>query len=288
MIAQPEPKREVLARREAIVAGLRALLPESGVIAEPLRLKPYETDGLAAYKQVPLAVALPESTEQVAAVLAFLHNEGVRVVPRGAGTSLSGGALPMADAVVVGMMRMNRILDIDYGNRFAVVQPGVTNIGITNAVSDEKLLLCARPVEPARLHDRRQCRDELRRRPLPALRRDRQQPARRQAGDDGRRGDRDRRPASRCRRLRLARPAHRQRGPAWHRHRSHRAHPALARGRAGDARGVPRQRDRRRSASMRSSARASSRWRWSSWTGRRSTPARHSRMPAIRSTPRRC
>jgi glycolate oxidase len=136
MIAQPEPKQHVLARRAAIVAGLRALLPESGVIAEELRLKPYETDGLAAYRQIPLAVVLPETTEQVAAVLAFLHNEGVRVVPRGAGTSLSGGALPMADAVVVGMMRMNRILDINYDDRFALVQAGVTNIGITQAVSD--------------------------------------------------------------------------------------------------------------------------------------------------------
>jgi glycolate oxidase len=134
MIRQPEPKREVLARRAEIVSGLRRLLPESGVIAEPLRLKPYETDGLAAYKQVPLAVALPETTEQVAAVMAFLHREGVRVVPRGAGTSLSGGALPMADAVVVGLMRLNRILDIDYADRCARVQAGVTNIGITQAV----------------------------------------------------------------------------------------------------------------------------------------------------------
>ena len=135
MIAQHEPKADVLARRDAIVAGLRALLPASGVIAEPLRLKPYETDGLAAYRQVPLAVALPETTEQAAAVLQFCHREGVRVIPRGAGTSLSGGALPLADGVVLGMMRMNRILEIDYADRCAVVQAGVTNIGITNAVS---------------------------------------------------------------------------------------------------------------------------------------------------------
>ncbi|HTW29883.1 MAG TPA: FAD-binding protein, partial [Acetobacteraceae bacterium] len=134
MIAQPAPKPEVLARRVEIVAGLRRLLPESGVIAEPIRLKPYETDGLAAYRQVPLAVALPETTEQVAAVLRFLHGNGVRVIPRGAGTSLSGGALPLADAVVVGMMRMNRILAIDTADRCATVQAGVTNIGITNAV----------------------------------------------------------------------------------------------------------------------------------------------------------
>jgi len=136
MIAQPEPKQGVLARRDAIVAGLRELVPGSGVIAEPLLLKPYETDGLAAYRQVPLAVVLPETTEQVAAVLALLHREGARVVPRGAGTSLSGGALPMVDAVVVGMMRMNRILEINYADRCARVQPGVTNIGITQAVAD--------------------------------------------------------------------------------------------------------------------------------------------------------
>jgi glycolate oxidase len=136
MIAQPEPKRDILQRRGAIVDGLRALLPETEVIAEAIRLKPYETDGLAAYRQVPLAVVLPETTEQVAAVLSFLHREGVRVIPRGAGTSLSGGALPMEDAVVVGMMRMNRILEIDYADRCAVVQAGVTNIGITQAVQD--------------------------------------------------------------------------------------------------------------------------------------------------------
>ena len=136
MIQQPPPKPGVLARRNEIVAGLRAILPASGVIAEPLRLKPYETDGLPAYRQVPLAVALPETTEQTAAVLRFLHGNGVRVIPRGAGTSLSGGALPLADSVVLGMMRMNRILDIDYADRAAVVQAGVTNVGITQAVAD--------------------------------------------------------------------------------------------------------------------------------------------------------
>jgi glycolate oxidase len=136
MPLQLEPKPGVMAHRDEIVAGLRALLPESGVICEPLRLKPYETDGLPSYRQTPLAVALPETTEQVAAVLALCHRMGVRVIPRGAGTSLSGGALPLADAVVLGLMRMNRILDIDYADRCATVQAGVTNIAITQAVSD--------------------------------------------------------------------------------------------------------------------------------------------------------
>ncbi len=134
MIRLPEPKAETLAKRPAIIAGLRQILPASGVIAEPLRLKPYETDGLSAYCQPPLAVALPETTEQLAELLRFLHQEGVRVIPRGAGTSLSGGALPLADGVVVGMMRMNRILEINYADRFAVVQAGVTNLGITAAM----------------------------------------------------------------------------------------------------------------------------------------------------------
>ncbi len=134
MIALPEPKADVLARRDGIIAGLKALVPGEGVIADRLRLRPYETDGLSAYKQPPLAVVLPQTTEQVAAIMAFCHRNGVRVVPRGAGTSLSGGALPLADAVVLGLMRLNRILEIDYDDRFARVQAGVTNIGITQAV----------------------------------------------------------------------------------------------------------------------------------------------------------
>src|SRR5258708_5454829 len=138
MIRLPDPKPDVLARRDAVIAGLRAVLPdEEAVIADPISLKPYETDGLSAYRQMPLAVALPETTEQVAAIMRFCHANGVRVVPRGAGTSLSGGALPMEDSVVVGLMRMNRILDIDYSDRCATVQAGVTNVGITQAVSAE-------------------------------------------------------------------------------------------------------------------------------------------------------
>ncbi|UFN49651.1 FAD-binding protein [Roseomonas sp. OT10] len=141
MIRLPEPKPEILARREEIVAALRAIVPGGplgeGVIGEAVRLRPYETDGLSAYRQPPLAVVLPQTTEQVAAVLRYCHRNGIRVVPRGAGTSLSGGALPLADAVVVGLMRMNRILEIDLDDRLAVVEAGVTNIGITKAVEGD-------------------------------------------------------------------------------------------------------------------------------------------------------
>ena len=137
MIALPAPKADILARRAEIVAALATIVPGDGVISDPTRLKPYETDGLAAYRQVPLAVVLPRTTEQVAAILRYCNENGVRIIPRGAGTSLSGGALPLADAVVIGLMRMNRILEIDLDDRLAVVEAGVTNIGITNAVAGD-------------------------------------------------------------------------------------------------------------------------------------------------------
>ncbi|WP_207540327.1 FAD-linked oxidase C-terminal domain-containing protein [Sabulicella rubraurantiaca] len=137
MIRLPPPKPEILARRDAILADLRRLLPEDAVIGEAIRLRPYETDGLSAYRQMPLAVTLPRTTEEVAAVLRYCHAHGIRVVPRGAGTSLSGGALPLEDAVVIGLMRMNRILEVNYADRYAVVEAGVTNIGITKAVEGD-------------------------------------------------------------------------------------------------------------------------------------------------------
>ena len=137
MIALPPPKPEILARRDEIVAALLAMLPADAVIHEALRMRPYETDGLSAYRQMPLAVVLPSTTGQVAAIMRYCHDNGVRVVPRGAGTSLSGGALPLEDAVVIGMMRMNRILEIDFDDRLAVVEAGVTNLGITKAVEHE-------------------------------------------------------------------------------------------------------------------------------------------------------
>ena len=96
-LAMPPPDQAVLARRERIVAALRAIVPGEGVIAAEREMRPYEADGLTAYRQLPMVVVLPETTEQVSRVLAFCHSEGIKVVPRGAGTSLSGGALPLAD-----------------------------------------------------------------------------------------------------------------------------------------------------------------------------------------------
>ncbi|MBF0335935.1 MAG: FAD-binding protein [Alphaproteobacteria bacterium] len=129
----PEPDAATLARRPGLVQELKRIVPD-GVISDEDEMRPYECDGLTAYRQLPMVVVLPSTTEQVAKVLAFCTANGVKVVPRGAGTSLSGGALPLADAVTLGMGRFNRILEIDWDNRCAVVQPGVTNLAITAAV----------------------------------------------------------------------------------------------------------------------------------------------------------
>ena len=137
MICLPTPDSAILARRVAIVNALRGLVPATNVIDEPLRLAAYETDALTAYRQKPLAVVLPETTAQVAAVLRYAHEEGVNVVPRGAGTSLSGGAIPAADAIVVALGKFNRILEVDYPNRCVVAQCGVTNLAISHAVAAE-------------------------------------------------------------------------------------------------------------------------------------------------------
>jgi glycolate oxidase len=124
----------VLARRATIVAALRQIVPGEGVIASEAAMRPFESDGLTAYRQLPMVVVLPATTAQVSAVLAYCHREGIKVVPRGAGTSLSGGALPLGDGVLLGMAKFNRVREIDFDNRAAVVEPGVTNLAVSQAV----------------------------------------------------------------------------------------------------------------------------------------------------------
>ena len=133
----PELDESVLVRRSEIVKHLRAIVPGEGVIADEDEMRVYESDALTAYRQIPMIVVLPETTAQVAEVLGYCHREGIKVVPRGAGTSLSGGALPLGDAVLLGLGKFNRILDVDFANRAVVTQPGVTNLGITHAVQHE-------------------------------------------------------------------------------------------------------------------------------------------------------
>ena len=137
MLKMPDADMNVLARRAEIAAILRDIVPGEGVITEEAERRAYETDGLTAYKQLPMIVVLPETTEQVRLVLKHCHENGIRVVPRGAGTSLSGGALPLEDGVLLGMGKFNQVLEVDFANRCAVVQPGVTNLGVTQAVAQK-------------------------------------------------------------------------------------------------------------------------------------------------------
>ena len=131
----PAPDEAVLARRDELIAALQAIVPGEGVITDDMELSVYESDGLTAYRQRPMAAVLPETVDQISSILELCGEFGCKIVPRGAGTSLSGGSLPVADGIVLGLGKFNRVLEIDYDNRCAVVQPGVTNLGITNAVS---------------------------------------------------------------------------------------------------------------------------------------------------------
>jgi glycolate oxidase len=130
----PVPDSRILAGKDRIVARLRAVLPEGAVIHEPAETRAYECDALTAYRCPPLAVVLPGSTAEVAAAMRVCHEEGVPVVPRGSGTSLAGGALPTADSVILGVARMNAVLETDYDNRFIRVETGRTNLSVTGAV----------------------------------------------------------------------------------------------------------------------------------------------------------
>jgi len=131
----PVPDAATIARRDKIAPALRKIVPGEGVVVSEPERRAYESDGLTAYRQPPLVVVLPSTVAQVSAVLRYCKEEGIKVVPRGAGTSLSGGALPLADGVLLGLAKFNRIIDIDYDNRCVVAQPGVTNLGISHAVA---------------------------------------------------------------------------------------------------------------------------------------------------------
>ncbi|KPN64399.1 glycolate oxidase [Aliiroseovarius crassostreae] len=132
----PKPDDSVLGRKVRIVRRLQAALGDKGVIHDPVELRVYECDALTAYKCPPLCAVLPRSTEEVAAVMTVCFEESVPVVPRGAGTSLAGGSLPTADSVVLGVARMNEVLETDYDNRFIRVQAGRTNLSVTAAVEE--------------------------------------------------------------------------------------------------------------------------------------------------------
>ncbi|NSX53882.1 FAD-linked oxidase C-terminal domain-containing protein [Parasulfitobacter algicola] len=141
----PIPDMAVLSKKARIIERLQEVLPKSAVIHDEIETKAYECDALTAYKCPPLAAVLPSTTEDVAAVLKICHQENVPVVPRGAGTSLAGGALPTADSVILGTARMNQVLETDYDNRFIRVQTGRTNLSVTGAVEEEDFFYAPDP-----------------------------------------------------------------------------------------------------------------------------------------------
>ena len=133
----PVPDATVLARKALIVERLLAILPSDAVVHDVAETRAYECDALTAYRCPPLAAVLPRSTAEVSAVLKLCHAMGVPVVPRGSGTSLAGGALPTADCVILGVARMNGVIETDYENRFIRVQSGRTNLSVTGAVEED-------------------------------------------------------------------------------------------------------------------------------------------------------
>src|SRR5690554_6157479 len=133
----PQPDTAVLARREAIVEKLLDILPAEAVIHDPTGTRAYECDALTAYRCPPLAAVLPATTGEVAAVLRLCHAERVKVVPRGAGTSLAGGSLPTEDSIILGVSRLRAVLEVDLADRFIRVEAGMTNLSVTGAVEGE-------------------------------------------------------------------------------------------------------------------------------------------------------
>jgi glycolate oxidase len=144
-LALPVPDRAIIARREAIAEDLRRLVGPGAIISDEDGRRTYETDALTAYRRMPLAVALPTSTDEVSRLLRYCHDNDIKVVARGAGTSLSGGALPTEDALVITVSRMTRVLDLDFVNRTARVEVGITNLGISEAVKAQNFFYAPDP-----------------------------------------------------------------------------------------------------------------------------------------------
>ena len=144
-LQMPKIDRKIIRRKNDIVKDLKKIVKSQNILEHPDELKPFETDGLSAYKQMPLIVVFPENTKEVSQILEYCNEERIKVVPRGAGTGLSGGALPIEDAILLCLGKFNKILEVDYKNRCVVAQPGVTNLSITKAVQDKNFYYAPDP-----------------------------------------------------------------------------------------------------------------------------------------------
>ena len=135
-LVMPRIDRKLFSEKKSIIENLKKIIKTENVLDHEDQTRPFETDALSAYKQKPLAVVFPENTKEVSEILTYCNQAKIKVVPRGAGTGLSGGALPLADGILLCLGKFNKILEIDYKNRCVVAQPGVTNLSITQAVQD--------------------------------------------------------------------------------------------------------------------------------------------------------
>ena len=144
-LAMPKIDRKLIAKKTEIIAGLKKIIRTENILDHEDEIRPFETDALSAYKQKPLVVVFPENTKEVSKVLAYCNQHRIKVVPRGAGTGLSGGALPLADSILLCLSKFNKIINIDYKNRCVVAQPGVTNLSITQAVEDKNFYYAPDP-----------------------------------------------------------------------------------------------------------------------------------------------
>ena len=136
-LQMPKVEKSIISNRNEIVSDLKKIVKSENILSDKDELRPYETDALAAYTQSPMLVVLPETVKEVSEVLKYCNENKIKVVPRGAGTGLSGGALPLEDCILLSMGKFNKILELDYKNRCVVAQPCVTNLAITHAVQDK-------------------------------------------------------------------------------------------------------------------------------------------------------
>jgi len=136
-LVMPKIDRKLISKKKEIVENLKKIIKAENILFHEDQTRPFETDGLSAYKQKPLIVVFPENTKEVSKVLTYCNQARIKVIPRGAGTGLSGGALPLEDGILLCLSKFNKIINIDFRNRCVVAQPGVTNLSITKAVEDK-------------------------------------------------------------------------------------------------------------------------------------------------------
>ena len=144
-LGMPKIDRKLLAKKADIASELKKIVKAENVLDHEDQKRPFETDALSAYKQKPLVVVFPENTNEVSKILSYCNQNRIKVVPRGAGTGLSGGALPLADSILLCLGKFNKILDVDFRNKCVVAQPGVTNLSITKAVEHKNFYYAPDP-----------------------------------------------------------------------------------------------------------------------------------------------